>query len=246
MAEILARIGAVMAAGVPFDPLTSNRRFVIAAPDAVMAAAMTPLLETLGVKAPGVNIGLIHVMPLRRGGAVEQPWQESLTMLERRELDIAMLPVHAVAPRFEGRRLYDEDFVVAMREGHAFARAPTQAAFCRSKHLLVSMSGDPHGFIDELLAKRGFKRRVVLTVPTFMMALAQLSRSDLLAALPRRLVELYALRFGLTFVELPFRRKRDPIQAVATKAAMKDAGVAWLMEAIVSSVTKGHSSDEQA
>ena len=79
-----------------------------------------------------------------------------------------------------------------------------------------------------------------------MMALAQLSRSSLLAALPRSLVALYALRFGLTFVELLFRRKPDPIQAVATKAAMKDAGVAWLMEAIVSSVTKDHSSDEQA
>ena len=66
------------------------------------------------------------------------------------------------------------------------------------------------------------------------------------AILAAATAQLYALRFALTFVELPFRRKPDPIQAVATKAAMKDAGVAWLMEAIVSSVTKGHSSDEQA
>jgi hypothetical protein len=36
------------------------------------------------------------------------------------------------------------------------------------------------------------------------------------------------------------------IQAVATKAAIKDAGVAWLMEVTVSSVTKVHPLDEQA
>ena len=48
--------------------------------------------------------------------------------------------------RQEASRLYDEDFVVAMRKGHVLARAPTGAAFCRSQHLLVSLSGDPRGF----------------------------------------------------------------------------------------------------
>jgi len=91
-----------------------------------------------------------------------------------------------------------------MRKGHRFARSPTLAAYCRSQHLLVSLSGDPHGFVDEFLAKRGLKRRIALTVPTFMMALAQLSSSDLIASLPRRLVTSHAARFGLAIAELPF------------------------------------------
>ena len=77
-------------------------------------------------------------MPAPRGGAIGEPWHECLEMLERRELDIAMLPLPAVSPRFEARRLYDEEFVLAMRKGHAFARAPTPAAFSQSQHLLVS------------------------------------------------------------------------------------------------------------
>ena len=100
-----------------------------------------------------------------------------------------------------------------------FARTPTLAAFCRAQHLLVSLDGDPRGFVDELLAKRGLQRRIVLTVPTFMMALPHLS-SDLIAALPRRLVERHAGRFALAVVELPLKRKSDLIQAVATKAAI--------------------------
>jgi|SRR5581483_484909 len=245
VAEILARVGSVMASAVPFDPATSCRRFVIGAPDAVMASAMAPLLECLGAKAPRIDIGLIHLMP-GRGGALDQPWQESLKKLEKREIDLALLPLRAVPPRFEARRLYDEDFVVAMRKGHAFARAPTQAAFCRSQHLLVSLSGDPRGFVDELLAKRGLKRRIVLTVPTFLMGLAHLASSDLIAALPRRLVERQAARFGLAFVELPFKRKPDPIQLVVTRAAMMDAGISWLMEVIIGSVAPGRPSNPSA
>jgi DNA-binding transcriptional LysR family regulator len=233
VAEILAQVENVMASAAPFDPATSNRRFVIGAPDAVLASGLISLLPRIERKAPDVDIGLVHLMPARRGRSTNVPWQESLDMLEKRELDLAMLPLRSVPPRFAARRLYDEEFVVAMRKGHAFARTPTEAAFCRSRHLLVSLDGDPVGFIDEMLAKRGLARRVALTVPTFMMALAYLSSSDLIAALPRRLVQRHAAQFGLVLVDLPFKRKSDSIEAIATKAAMRDAGIAWLIETTV-------------
>jgi DNA-binding transcriptional LysR family regulator len=233
VAEILAQVENVMASAAPFDPATSNRRFVIGAPDAVLASGLISLLPRIERRAPDVDIGLVHLMPARRGRSTNVPWQESLDMLEKRELDLAMLPLRSVPPRFAARRLYDEEFVVAMRKGHAFARTPTEAAFCRSRHLLVSLDGDPVGFIDEMLAKRGLARRVALTVPTFMMALAYLSSSDLIAALPRRLVQRHAAQFGLVLVDLPFKRKSDSIEAIATKAAMRDAGIAWLIETTV-------------
>ena len=127
--------------------------------------------------------------------------------------------------------------MVAMRKGHGFARAPSIAAFCRAQHLLVSLDGDPRGFIDQLLEKRGLQRRIVLTVPTFMMALTQISNSELIATLPRRLVERHATRFALQLVELPLKRKFDAIMAIATKAAMMDAGIAWLTEQIAAEVS---------
>jgi DNA-binding transcriptional LysR family regulator len=236
VADILARVRHVISSAAPFDVATSSRRFVIGAPEAIMASVMLPLSEQLSRKAPRADIGLIHLMPGRRAGADEHPWKESLQKLEKREIDVAILPVRTVPARFEARRLYDEDFVLVMRKGHVFARTPTLSAFCKAQHLLVSLDGDPRGFVDELLAKRGLQRRIVVTVPTFMMALAHLSCSDLIAALPRRLVERLAVRFALTVVELPLRRKSDPIQAVATKAAIMDAGIAWFMELIVQCV----------
>ncbi len=182
-------------------------------------------------------------MPEQRGGPGDQPWQGSLEKLEKRHIDVAVLPLRVTPPRFEARRLFEEDFVVAMRKGHPFARSPSLAEYCRSQHLLVSLGGDPHGFVDDLLAKRGLKRRIALTVPTFMMALAHLASSDLIAALPRRLVASHAARFDLVSAELPFKRKPDPVFAIATRAAMMDDGISWLMDLIVSSVASWKLSD---
>lgn len=232
--EIVARVEQLIGSAAPFDPEKTSRRFTIGAPDAVLVSAMGPLLRSIATAAPHIDIGLIHLMPAPRGGAIGEPWQQNLDMLERRELDIAMLPLPAVSPRFEARRLYEEEFVLAMRKGHPLANAPSHAAFAQSQHLLVSLSGEPRGFVDEMLAKRGLERRIALTVPNF--TLAQLSGSDLIAALPRRLVEQHAGRFGLVFAELPFTRKADTIRAIATKAAMRDAGIAWLMQVVVGSI----------
>jgi DNA-binding transcriptional LysR family regulator len=243
IADILARVGRVMTSATPFDPATSSRRYIIGAPDGVMAAVMVSLSERLRIEAPQADLGLIHLMPSRHTGSQENPWQESLQKLEKREVDLAILPLRTLSARFEARKLYEEDFVVAMRKGHAFARAPTLSAFCTAQHLLVSLDGDPSSFVDQLLSKRGLQRRVVMTVPTFMMALTQLSNSDMIAALPRRLVERYAASFALSVVDLPLKRKSDVIQAVATRAAMMDAGVAWLIKLVVEEARRDTISD---
>jgi DNA-binding transcriptional LysR family regulator len=228
VADILSRVNSVIDVAAPFDPRTSERRFVIAAPDAVLASTTRPFMNLITATAPRVDIGLVHVMPRRPSSATASPWSDSLTLLDSRNVDLAMLPLKEVPPRFAARRLYDEDFVVAMRRGHPFARTPSEAAFCAARHLLVSLTGDPEGFIDEMLATRGRSRRIVLTVPSFTMALMHLANSDLLSVLPRRLVADHAKSLGLMAAELPFKRQSDPIHAVVTRAAMMDAGIAWL------------------
>ena len=233
VAEILSLVQGVLRTAVPFDPATSSRRFVIGAPDAVLASTATSVLKRIGAAAPRVDIGLVHLMPQPRERPTDDPWEQCLNQIEQREVDVALLPIRQLPPRFEAHWLYDEDFVVAMRKGHPFARDPTEANFCAANHLLVSSSANPHGFVDEALRKRGRKRRVALTVSSFMVALEHVAHSDLLVALPRRLVRQHAARFGLAAVELPVKRKPDPIQAVTTKAAKLDAGIAWLMGTLV-------------
>lgn len=233
--QMLSVAQAALDTAQPFDAATSQRRFILGAPDAVLAGTVKPLLARLSELAPQVDIGVVHLMPGPPPAAKgESPWSDGLRQLEERTLDLALLPLPAPPPRFVARTLYDESFVVAMRKGHPFARQPSEAAFCAARHLLVSQSGEARGFVDDTLARRGRSRRIALTVPSFMMALEHLAGSDLLATVPRRLVEQQAARFGLSFAELPFARKPDPIQAIATRSALMDAGVGWLMNLVVS------------
>jgi len=104
--------------------------------------------------------------------------------------------------------------------------------FCQARHLLVSLTGDAHGFVDDMLAKRGRARRLVLTVPNFMMALAIIAESDLIGALPKRFVTAYGARFGVVAAKAPLPLRSDDLCAIASKAAMNDAGVAWLFKVL--------------
>ena len=230
ISEIIARVGSVIAGAAPFDASQSRRRFTIGAPDGVSAALLEPLMARLGKVAPGIDIGFIHVTPEQPLKGAIDAWQPAVEMLDSRTLDIAVLPMWRVPPRFTVRKLYEEEFVVAMRKGHPFARNPTLSAFCRAEHVLVSVNADPRGLVDGLLAKRGLSRRVALTVPNSWMALTYIAQSDLIAAMPRRLVQQNAARFGLITAELPLKRKPDPINAIVSKAALMDAGIAWMID----------------
>jgi DNA-binding transcriptional LysR family regulator len=224
VAEILSRVRSVVATAEPFDAATSNRRFTIGAPDAVSAVVLPSLLAALQRSAPHIDVSVRQLLP-PHGGAT---WQSALTDLDERTLDIALVPLDEVPARFVAQPLYDEEFVIACRAGHPYAKAPTLTRFCAAEHLLVSLAGDAHGFTDEALDKRGLSRRVAVTVPNFMMALAIVSGTDLLAALPKHLVAAHAARFNVVATKPPLPPQRDTIRAVASKAAMMDAGVAWL------------------
>lgn len=232
IADILTRVRNVVAIAEPFDPATSVRRFTIGAPDGASAVVLPPLLSALQRSAPGIDISTKQLLPAAGGTTPAQAWQQALADLEARALDVAILPLPQVPPRFVAQALYAEEFVIACRRGHSYARQPTMERFCQARHLLVSLTGDAHGFVDDMLAKRGRARRLVLTVPNFMMALAIIAESDLIGALPKRFVTAYGARFGVVAAKAPLPLRSDDLCAIASKAAMNDAGVAWLFKVL--------------
>jgi len=233
IADILARARLVIASADPFDAAISRRRFTIGAPDAVSAVVLPQLLARIREAAPGIDIGIRQVLPPPGARSNEQAWAPALDGLEARSMDLAILPLHEVPARFTAETVYEEDFVVAAPAGHPFAEKPSLERFCEVQHLVVSLTGDPRGFVDDALAERGLSRRVALTVPNFMMALAVIPRTGLIAALPRHLIGRYGAQFGVIATEPPSPLRRDPISVIATKAAMMDAGVAWLFRTML-------------
>ena len=227
VADILARVRSVIAGAEPFDPARSGRRFVIGAPDGASAVFLPPLLATLR-SAPGIDIGIRQLLP-RQGATSLSAWSDVVAELEARAMDVAVIPVDDAPERFLRRTLYEEEFVIAMRARHRFSQDSSIAAYCNMEHLVVSQTGDAYGFVDVALAAHGLSRRIALTVPNFMFALAVLAETDFVSALPRRFVATHGRRFGVVAVDAPIALPRFEITAVVPKVAMMDAGIAWLI-----------------
>ena len=232
VADVLARARSVISSAAPFDAERSTRRFTIGAPDGSSAVLLPPLLAKLRKRAPGIDISTRQLLPTPGETSPERAWRFALADLEARAMDIAIIPFDDVPARFHRRGLYQEDFVVAMRAGHPFAKAPTLDRYCEMQHLVVSHTGDAYGFVDEILARQGRSRRIALTVPNFMFALAVVAETDLITALPRRFAAMHAPRFEVVTVEAPLPLGRFRLTAIAPKAAMMDAGLAWFFNVL--------------
>lgn len=230
VADILAQVRSVLSTAEPFDPLRSTRRFTLGAPDAASAVFLPQLLAGLRQTAPGIDISMRQLLPAPRELSPERAWRNAFSDLEARAMDVAIIPSDHIPARFHARTLYEEDFVVAVRAGHRFLDSPTLEQYCEMQHLVVSVTGDRRGFVDEALTTQGYSRRIALTVPNFMFALAVIAETDLISALPRRFVAMHGGRFGVLGVEAPLPLPNYRLNAVATKAALRDAGLTWLFD----------------
>jgi DNA-binding transcriptional LysR family regulator len=232
IADILVRVRSVIASAEPFDPTRSTRRFTIGAPDGAVSVFLPPLLGALQRTAPRIDHSIRQLLPRQGEPSPTVAWRDALAELEARALDIAVMPLGELPARFVKRPLYDEVFVIAMRAGHPFAKDRRLRAYCAQRHLVVSQSGDPSGFVDAALARRGLVRHVALTVPSFHFALAILAETDLVAAMPRQFVATYGASHGVVAVDAPLPLRRFRLHIVAPKVALMDAGLAWLVKSL--------------
>lgn len=159
--------------GAPFVPATSRRRFTLATADYGIATVVPPLLEALEREAPGVDLS---VVPL------EGPVDGALA-----RCDLIVGPRRDSAAGVVWTRLFHEDFVCVGRRG-TLGRATTIPLdeLCSRAHVFVAPSGQSEGVLDERLRERGLRRRVALSVPSFLSAPPVVASSRLVCVLPRR------------------------------------------------------------
>ena len=218
-----------------FEPATASTTFVLTMADATAAELMPGLIDILEREAPGVAI---RVLPLST--------RDPRRLLDEGTADLAVghfpsvladLVVRAQGDEnvaFAHQRLYDGQYVCVMRTGHPLARGPlTLDKFCAARHMLVSFSGRPYGFIDESLASLGRKRQVVLTVNQFFTAGRVVANSNLLTVLPQHFVSVTGIADQLVLRQLPF--DVDPVHVDAVWHSRMEAQSAhlWLRSAVL-------------
>ena len=189
-----------------FDAPNAVTTFILAMADATAAEIVPALLEILEHEAPGVTL---RIVPLTTRDPRE------LLQLETADLAVGYFPavIADLTSRaqsgdvisFEHERLFDGEYVCVMRKDHPLANKDISLdEYCACRHLLVSFSGRPFGFIDESLAALGKKRRVVGTVNQFATAGRVVMQTNLLTVLPRHFVSVAGIESQLCIKKLPF------------------------------------------
>ena len=181
--NLLPRLEALVR-GEPFDPAQSRERLRVALTDNGSIALLPALTQRIRTAAPDITLEIVA-------------WHDrSFEDVEAGKIDLALSPLAAPSP-LETERLFKEDFVCLLGADHQLrSRRFTLKQYLELSHVAV-------GALDRPLADLGLRRRVALSVPFLVPAVAAVAGSDLVLTLPRKLAKAVAAMANVRFVEPP-------------------------------------------
>ena len=176
--DSLSAVEALLRQG-PFDPAHAERTFRLIASDYLQRVLLPGLVTRLREEAPGVNLHLLPVVPNIAAALAED------------SADLALGVSFSAPERLKMRSLCADRFVCVARP-ESWRCGEDVAAWAALPHALVAPGLAVGSAVDRALAERGLRRRVVVTLPHFLAALAVVAASDLVVTLPERLARALA------------------------------------------------------
>lgn len=224
--ETLAELRALVDPPGTFDPQSARKSFRMSGGDYAGMTVLPALIESLQRDAPAIDIRFRYVEK-----------DVIAVLLDRDELNLAIAVIDNLPPRFRSEPLIRETFICAVRRGHPILDGPlTPSRFAGADHLLVTERGDEHGCMDDLLERDGLSRRVALTVPSAALVGGVLSRSDLIATIPRRAGELIAADGTIALIAPPYDNDAWTMSLIWADRNTHDPGLVWMREQIHAAV----------
>jgi DNA-binding transcriptional LysR family regulator len=224
VADAVAHLERVFAQAERFDPRTSRRVFRIAATDNLELYVLPQLAATLQKTAPGVNVRICALPP---------DW---IVALQRGVIDLKLGRKYAVPGVLNSQDLSQEQFACVVRRRHPARPRPSRQEYAALDHILVAptapLAAEPDGLVDALLAKQGLRRRVVMTVPHFLVAPFVVANSDLVLTAPARLLAPFIKLLDLRRLELPMKVGSYKLSQVWAARNRDDEAHRWLRGAI--------------
>lgn len=237
---IHAALAQLQAAVTPqsFDPMTTDRRFVLVAGAYACAILIPALAARMAERAPRAELvvtlaatDLLEQLDSRRadfvlGGATAAPdrlaqetlLHETLTWVVRAEN-----PMPAGAVTLED--LVSTPHVVIARDHYGFGELGAGVG-----SLTLRNSWDDFGAFEAELNDRGLTRRVGVTVPDSYSALAVVRRSDMAALIPRRLAMLSLQTGLLRLIEPPYRSPRVDLSLLYLRERLAEPAMGWMRD----------------
>ena len=187
----------------PFDPQKAEGTVRLGTTDYVEQILLPVLLPKLEKAAPSVRL---VTSPLR--GRLP-----SVQMIEG-QLDIAVAGFFGEIPAgFQSRMLFKDTFACAVRKNHPTVNKKlTLKKYLSLNHLLITLTGDLDGRVDQILRERGLKRNVIAGISNFITPGWVIAESDYILTAPKELLLRFAEYLPIKLFEPPL--DLNPIEIV--------------------------------
>jgi DNA-binding transcriptional LysR family regulator len=206
---------------VVFDPLTSDRRFTLYSTDIAQVTLMPSLMQRLRKIAPNVGIDLARLS------------EATPKFLESGHADLAVGFILPMGAGFCQQRLFKERFVCALRRDHPrIGDSLSIDEFQDEIHLAITPCGTGHGIVEKSLEAKNIRRRVGLTVPSFLGIASIITTLDYLAVLPEQLARHLASAGNMKVLPLPFTVPSYYIMQHWHERFTQDPASRWLRSVI--------------
>ena len=229
LSDALGGIGSVINDDAGFEPATAKRAFVIAATDYVQFVLLGKLLARMRQLAPNVTVNVVPPVG-------QFPWHE----LGSGGVDMVVggARLRDVPHVLHRRLIFRDDTVCILRADHPYAAEPlTLQRYLELDHIEALPVGAV-GAADALLTAQGHTRRVVMTVPNFLIAPFMVTQSDCCFTLAHRIARPLAAILPLRIRPLPYDMPEVTIGAFWHERVHHDPAHRWLRKLLVEAGTE--------
>ena len=203
-----------------FDPLTSDVHVRFAGQDYETVALLPAFMARLQSEAPRMTVSIRSLSKA-----------DALKALDVGDIDVALGFFPQVGTKHVRHFLLEETYLLAAEADHPILRlGATLDRYLATNHVLVSPDDTMSGIVDTVLAQRGLRRRVALSVPFFLSALAVLPATNAIATLPSAVVRDHAPAFGLGYCEPPISVRPFQVHAVRHVRDEKNSMISWIID----------------
>ena len=214
---LVQRAKLVLAPEGNLDLQTLERVFSIRGHDALSGVLAPALTGVIRMEAPNVAVRFLAETSVDNAD------------LPRGHVDMEVGAAQPALPEICAETLGNDRIVVAFRPDHPLAHgAITPERLAAAAHVTVSRRGRLRDVIDDALAERGLRRRVLASLPTSAAALDLAAQTGVVVVIAEQLCRAAWTSLGLHTKSLPFELSPLPVILTWHRRYETDSAHTWL------------------
>ena len=208
-----------------FEPKLSRLDFTLMGSDYVQYAILGKLCQIIAIEAPGISILQRPANP-----------NKVVTWMESGQVDLGIGYLPMPPENLHARPLFQDEQVCIVRKNHpALKHRLTTELYAELVHVAVSPGGAGlYGTrIDQVLSSHGIRRRIGLTLPSFLALPYVVSQTDYIATVPSRIAKHFAQKLELQIITSPIQLPAFEISMFWHERVHIDLANVWLRQKVV-------------